>query len=274
MKNLIIIDTTLPFVSHLLTYTLETITNNQNSAEILFDKIKKINYEVYLLLPKVDHQNIKYLSNLADKYAFKKYSVKNDVHNNADLLKELYIFTKELDIENFGLIFIDGPLLDLQMTNLLYQSHIENVAEYTFGDNFVEGLVPEIMTKDFLEKISEYPYKKPDVLSRKVFDCIDADINKFFIELEVAEYDFSMLRIELIASNKRNFNLIKKLLKYTQINDGYKTFYEQIKKHPEILYIFPKYVEIEITNKNNLKVVFSPKQKVNQDEMDMDLKFI
>lgn len=271
MKNLIIIDTTLPFASHLLNYTLETITNNQNSAEILFDKIKKLNYEVCLLLPKADHRNIKYLSTLADKHTFKKYTAKNDVHNNADLLKELYSFVKEFDVENIGLVFIDGPLLDLQMTNLLYQSHIENVAEYTFGDNFVDGLVPEIMTKDFLEKISEYPYKRPDVLSRKVFDCIDADINKFFIELEVAEYDFSMLRIELLASNKRNFNLIKKLLQYTQINDGYKTFYEQIKKHPEILFVFSKYVEIGITNKNNLKVIFSPMQKINRNEMDMDL---
>jgi len=160
----------------------------------------------------------------------------------------------------------------MDMLQQLYDMHKENLSEYTFGDNFAEGLVPEVMSKDFIEKIVEYEYKKPDILSRKVFDCMNADINKFFIELEIAEQDFSIMRIELIASSRRNIALLKKLLNHVRVSDKYTVYFKTIQEHPEILYIHPKYIEIEITNECNLSCVFCPRSKMQRKAEHMDLE--
>ena len=273
MKDAIIIDSTLPFKNNSLDFLFQKIIPDSTSLDIIFDKIKDMPFEKIVILPHTNNNNIEKIKSLCNKRKIEFVTVKNQVKNNADLYKELSLLIKEKNIENVILFYLDSPLIDIKMINRLFELHKTNLSEYTFGDNFVEGLVPEIMSKDFINKITEYEYKKPEILSRRVFDCINADINKFFIELEIAEYDFSLLRIELTASNKRNFILMKDLLDYTNVNDDYTTFYRVIREHPEILFIHPKYVEIEITNDCNLSCTFCPREKMDRkiEHMNLDL---
>lgn len=270
MKDIIIIDSTLPFLYNPFEYLFEDLVPGNSSCNVILNKIKDISLEKIIFLPHGNNEKTNRIKDLCDKMKIKYWTVKTPVKNNADLYKNLKDFIKGRDIDNVILFYIDSPLIDVKMLMSLYDLHKKNLAEYTFGDNFVEGLTPEVMSGEFINKITEYQYKKPDVLSRKVFDCINADINKFFIELEIAQQDFSLMRIELTVSSARNFELIKRLLNLSGINDEYMAYYKAIKEHPEILFIFPKYVEIEITNDCNLSCVFCPRRKMKRKVEFMD----
>ncbi len=269
MKDVLIIDATLPAADNSLAYILEELTN-KNSVEIIFNKIRNLDLDKIVLLPVHSNPEIDKIIILCKENNISYYPSSHEIKNKADQLKEINTFVQEKKYDNVILCYIDSPFIDMAEFNQLHEMHIENLAEYTFGDNFAEGLVPEIMSKDFLNKIIEYAYKKPDVVSRKVFDCLHADINKFFIELDISEYDFSMMRLSLTVSSKRNFNVVKNVLKHITAFDDYKKIFQTIKQNPDILYIYPKYIELEITNNCNMKCIFCPRNKMTRNMKDMD----
>ncbi len=270
MKDVIIIDSTLPSVENSLEYILNNLSSIGSSLDIIYNKVKDLEFDIIILFPQGNEKNSEEIKKFCRENKISHWTVKEKVLNNADLYKNLDYLVCEKSIDNIILFYIDSPLIDIEMLKRLYNNHKENLAEYTFGDNFAPGIVPEIMSGEFINKIKEYKYKKPDILSRKVFDCINADINKFFIELEIAEYDFSLMRVDLTASSLRNYNMIKNLLHFVDVTDGYKKFYEAIQEHPEILFIFPRYIEIEITNNDNLNSILSPRSKMQRKIENMD----
>lgn len=264
MKDLLLIDTSLLYANNSLEYALFPLENKKNSLQILLDKIDVLDFQKLILLHSEDNRYRDKIVSIAKSKNIEAYVSRIDVRNNQDLLNSLYIIAKERHIKNILLLYADSPFLDVNELQKLYRLHIDGYAEYTFGDNYAEGLVPEIMVFEFLEKIKEMPYKKPDVLSRKVFDCINADINKYFIEVEIAEKDFSLKRIQITASSKRDLEFIKRLRNYAGWHVDYITLFNTIESHPEVLHIFPKYVEIEITNNCNLNCIFCPRQKLSR----------
>ncbi len=270
MKNIIVVDTTLLYANNSIEYALSNI-DGKKPFEILLNKLKYTNIETIILLPNAESEIIKEISSISNNIGVDSYKSKIEVTNNQTLLTSLYLLAEDKKINNIILIYGDSPFIDLKELDELLKLHIEGIAEYTFGDNYAEGLVPEILSLEFLKKIKDYPYKKPDIESRKVFDSIDADINKFFIEVKIAEKDFSLKRLNITASSKRNFQFIKNLKRFIDWNAKYTEFFDTIKTHPEVLHIFPKYVEIEITNRCNLNCIFCPRTKLKRNIVDMDI---
>ncbi len=228
MKDVIIIDSTLPFINNSFNYIFTELIPSKTSFDIIIKKIEDLPFDKIILLPDQQNKYIDRIKKVCEEKNIEQWKIRTPVKNNAGLYKNLNMLVKEKKIDNIILFYLDSPLIDVEMINNLYRMHKDNISEYTFGDNFVEGLSPEVMSKDFINKITEYEYKKPDILSRKVFDCIDADINKFFIELEIAAQDFSIMRIELTASSKRNFKLLTNLLEFADVTHGYGKYYKAI----------------------------------------------
>lgn len=272
MKNGLIIDASLVHAKDPLASVIDPLAPaGKGSAEIVLEKMSGLSFEKVLLLPGAapkDQQD--FLSSLAEKYGALPVRTRNPVRNNADLYKELNALCREKGFGHIVLLYADSPLLDTAVLQKLFSLHTEGLAEYTFGDNFCEGLAPEVMSAGFLEKINGYEYKKPDILSRRVFDCMNADINRFFIDLEVAEFDFSVMRIELVASGKRNRSLLEKLLAHVRVTDDYKKIYQAVREHPEALYLSPRYAEIAITEKDNMECSFCPRSKASLHGLSMD----
>ena len=270
MKDIILIDTTWIHYLQTFKYSLENI-NGKNSLQILLEKLSKLNIDKLLLLPPKNEldDSIKAAIEIAKNFNIATEFSKIVVRNKKEQLETLSIFLSNNNYENIILLYSDSPFIDIDELLKLYNLHKEGKAEYTFGDNYAEGLVPEILSRNFIEKVKEKNYKKPDILSRKVFDCIEDDINKYFIEVQVAEKDFSIKRFELTASSKRNIEIIKNLKKFVDFNCSYIDLFNAIEEHPEILHIFPRYVEIEITNNCNLNCSFCPRIKMNRKVEDM-----
>lgn len=263
MKNGLIIDASLVHAKSPLTSVLDTLAGTgKSSVEIVLEKTDGLPFERVLLLPQeAPEKDLTLLLSLAEKHRISAVRTKSPVRNNADLYKELSSLSREKGFGNIVLAYADSPLLDTVMLEKLFSLHTEGLAEYTFGDNFCEGLVPEVLSADFLEKISGYEYKKPDILSRRVFDCMNADINKFFIDLEVAETDFSVMRCELITAGRRNRSVVEKLLAFVSFKDDYRKIHRAIQEHPETLYLSPKYAEIGISERDNMDCPFCPRSK-------------
>ncbi len=268
MNTKIIIDTTYLNFLQTFEYSLKPLYNNKSALNILLEKLSKLSFDKILFIP--ENKITDEIKILCDKTSTQIELPDNDISSYMDFLKELSGLTKKLDIDNIILTYGDSPLLDVDEINTIYKLHSNNLTEYTFGENYVEGIVPEIMSKKFLEKITSYDYKKPEILSRRIFDNTTADINKFFIEVNIAKIDFSIKRIELTANSKRNFILLENLFKHITPEFNYIEIYNIINKKPEILHIFPKYIEMEITNNCNLNCTFCPRKLMERNIIDMD----
>ncbi len=251
-----------------LKYILEPVFEGKSSFEILVEKISKFEYDKIIFsdnkeLPEDIIRSI-------EKYNFKIYKSNEDIKDFHNFIEELYKFAVSEKSENIILLYGDYIFLDVQKIEEFISIHNSNLTEYTFGENYVTGIVPEIVTKEFLGKIKSIPARKPDILSRRIFDNLEMDINKFFIEVDIAEVDFSMKRIELAPYSKRNLQLIKNLLKFLSPYEEYRNIYNAIENNPEVLHIYPKYVEIEITNKCNQQCIYCPRTILKRKEENMD----
>ncbi len=268
--NKILIDTTFLAAANTLKLACEKIYNNQNSIEIIAEKLKNFELDKILFINKKDLTSE--LEQVCRQYNISIEYPEIEIKNYKDLLNALNILVGKNNIDNIILLYADYIFVDTDKINSMLKLHNSNLTEYTFGENYVTGLVPEILSADFLKKIIEYDLKKPDILSRRVFDNTTADINKFFIEVDIAEVDFSIKRIELTANSKRNIKLLKNILQYSHPSKSYIEIYNTINKHPEVLHIFPKYVEIEITNRCNMRCSFCPRQLMTRQEQDMNFE--
>ncbi|MDD5067813.1 MAG: spiro-SPASM protein, partial [bacterium] len=269
MKDALIIDLTLPLHAHSSEYLLKPLTD-RNSLEIILEKAGDTGLDAFLFLPSGKDSGLDAVKAVCEKSGIKCHIPSAEVRNTRDLLAVLHQFVSDRKIDNIMLVYGDSPFLDTDMAKKLLQLHRDGLSEYTFGDNFAEGLVPEVMSKEFLGKIRDFEYKKPDVASRRVFDCMNADINKFFIDLEISEHDFSIMRMELTAGTRRNWTLLKNLAQFCNVRDNHKKVYEAIRSHPEVMAIFPRYVEIEITSQDNMKCSFCSRSLIKREARPMD----
>lgn len=187
-----------------------------------------------------------------EKIKFKDYGFKimTGKHSNIiELLKTCKNVCKDFD--NLVLVYADSPCLDTEIFKNLIELHLKSGAEYTFADNLPEGFAPEIMSIDFLEDIILASLKFPELVSRKIFDNTNADINRYFAEVFLPDEDISLFRLNLHTDTPRNTLLIQRLFeKSSDVN--FKTVCSLLKTDPSIFRIWPRYVEIEITNDQGL----------------------
>ncbi|MBN1899644.1 MAG: spiro-SPASM protein [Spirochaetes bacterium] len=274
MKDLVIIDATLLAAQNILPYTFLPLCDNKHTFQLTCDKALSLDGKTILHIPKEKNELTDKMIGLARSHNIESYISTIPIRNNKDLYTSLAQLSDKKKASHIILLYADSPLIDIDMIKHLARLHKEGLAEYTFGDNFAQGLVGEVMSKEFLNKIKDSEYKKPDVVSRQVFDCMNADINKFFIELAISENDFSGKRLSLTASSKRNVELLKNIGKTAGWTADSKSIWQALEKYPQSLHIFPKYVEIEITNHCNLSCPFCPRSKMKRKPEHMNLELM
>lgn len=170
-------------------------------------------------------------------------------------LKEL-AFQEKAD--HVFLVYRDSPLLDTEICKKIIELHLENAAEYSFADNCPDGLSLEALSKEFLEEIVKSASKEPELASRSLFHNLDADINQFYVEVYLPEEDISLRRLQFRMNSRRNTDLIRAFLTEGGPGTGFSTIVNLLKDKPEILFQFPRYVEVEITGRTNGKYALGP----------------
>jgi len=238
-------------------------TEKYDFLEILIQKIKKILPldDTYILASretrKIGGERFK---------SFKIISV--DKKNEKTVLQRLYQELKSY--QDLIHVFVDTPLLDIDVTKKLLQLHQEEVAEYTYGEGFPLGIAPEIIKVAILPRLISLVEKDEKPFMRSsLFETLSRDINSFDVETYFASHDLKLRRIELSTSLKRNLILVKKVVEELGPSPSYNQFVDLIEEKPSILRTIPSFIEIEITSEINTECIYSPLPHINRKQGSM-----
>ncbi len=170
-------------------------------------------------------------------------------------------------------IFSDEPLFDVKLTEKLVESHIEELSDYTYGEGFLPGALPEVVSSETLLKlISLIKDKESPVKRDSLFELLSKDINSFDIESIFPDEDIRLLKVELTASRKINRIIVEKLVSALGGFDvSYRDVCSTIKNNPEIVRTVPAFVEVEITDRVNHPVPYLPVDAISRKRGEMDV---
>lgn len=159
------------------------------------------------------------------------------------------IYKESENHENIIYIPCNMPLFSVEETIKLTKIHEENIAYFSYGENYPIGIVPFIIRRNSFEKLFNMIKNKDIKISENAIrDIVFIDPNFFEIEILVSEYDMRYYRLYLFADSKRNSILISKLIDYKSCEDIAKA----VKENPIIRRTLPAYIEIDINNRQNV----------------------
>ncbi|WP_297208109.1 spiro-SPASM protein [uncultured Brachyspira sp.] len=170
----------------------------------------------------------------------------NDINIIENYLNNIY---RESDgYDNIIYIPSNMPLFNIDETVKLTKIHEENIAYFSYGENYPLGVVPFIVRRDAFEKLFNIIKTKTIKPSENaISNIVFVDPNFFEIEIIISEYDMRYYRLSFIADCKRNAMLISKLINYKSYDD----IVNSIKENPSIRRTLPSYIELDINNRQN-----------------------
>lgn len=228
-------------------------------------KVKNLsNIDKYILLGLKD-KNSETIKNIAKSNGFELFNITNSTGDVQDIIKGLNQVTANYGFDNIVLTYGDSPFLDYRECNKLYNLHLDSSAEYSFGDDYPDGIIGEVLSRDIFQPLLDCTSKKPGIDSRRILENLKTDINKYFVEIQLPERDISLKRLNLTASSERNYELIKRISEKIGTNIDFIDIVDIIEKNPEILHIYPRYVEVEICEKQAVSCIFSPPARGNSE---------
>jgi spiro-SPASM protein len=190
--------------------------------------------------------------------------------------KEIFLtlFNALSSYEDIIYVFIDSPLLDIEIAKKMLFLHRDEFAEYTYGEGFPVGFTPEIVKRELLPKLATLVEKDGGEVDRdSLFSALSKEINSFDIETYFSTEDLKIKRIELTTSLKRNALVVERVIERKGISCSFEEFCTLVHSEPELLRTVPSYVEMEITNRTHVPSSYSPVPflKREQGEMDYDI---
>ena len=154
----------------------------------------------------------------------------------------------------------DGAVI-LEMIDL----HLKYLAEFTFSENLPAGFSCEIVSKELIESIPDFNEK-----TLPLSQVVKANINQFDIELYYKEPDIRDKRISFLIGNRREKRIMENIFSVHKKNPAYSEIKGVIEKNPEVLYVAPSYLEIELTGACDLSCLFCYRTALKEAHGNMD----
>ncbi len=162
-------------------------------------------------------------------------------------------------------IYADSPFLDSEIIEEMLRDHLEYMPEFTYSENLPAGYSCEILARELMESLPDTEEKTPPLS-----EMIRSNFHQFDIEIFYKDPDIRDKRIAFRSSLPRDKRIMEAL---HHLNGGFPS-YSEIKdllhKNPEILYIGPSYLELEITGQCELDCLFCYRSKLRETRGDMD----
>lgn len=200
-----------------------------------------------------------YSKKFESQFLYKINLLKNSLNCDLKYIENINIKTIENYLDNIykesdgydNIIYIpcNMPLFSVEETIKLTKIHEENIAYFSYGENYPFGIVPFIIRRTAFERLFDMIKNKDIKISENAIrDIVFIDPNFFEIEILISEYDMRYYRLYLFANSKRNSILISKLIDYK----NYDEIIKAIKENPLIRRTLPAYIEIDINNRQNI----------------------
>jgi spiro-SPASM protein len=156
-----------------------------------------------------------------------------------------------IDADHIIKIYADTPFLDITIIKEMIDLHVTSLAEYTYSENLPEGFTCECVSRNLVSSI-------PDSHDRTLSlgKIIKANINHFDIEIFYKDPDIRDKRIHFRSSNPRDRRIMENLCPPGREIPSYDSLLSLIHERPDVLYVSPSYVEIELTGSCDLDCIF------------------
>lgn len=160
----------------------------------------------------------------------------------------------------------DAPFLDASVIDEMLTLHTEYLAECTYSENLPAGFGAEIISKELIASIPEFQEKTLPLMK-----VVRAHINRFDIELFYKEPDLRDKRLSFRSSSPRDLRIMENLRTIAGRVPRYSELKTLIEENPDVLYIGPSYLEIELTGRAHHTCIFSYREAMRAEHGHMDL---
>lgn len=209
-------DTIILNLSAMDRHILDLVDGKSSALEILIknlSKIEGISAKVALFPSQGDDTLLSEVKDLAKKSGFQPLQPQNE--GSLPLLQAL----SQSGCLKGGLCYWfegDAPFYDLDLVQKMVQNHRYYGVQFSNGDGYPEGLVPEIWNAEILPaliKLAEHEKGSKIRLDQgdKLFDLLALNINRFDIETMIAPQDTSLMRLKFFSRGLRKSLLCRRL---------------------------------------------------------------
>ena len=161
----------------------------------------------------------------------------------------------------------DSPFFDIDILNEMLEIHLKYLAEFTFSENLPEGFACEIFSRELINQTPD-----TDEKTLPLSQVVKANINKFDVELFYKDPDIRSKRISFRLSNRRDKIIMENIYNINKSIPSYIDIKKIIESNPEILFIGPSYMEIELTGKCESDCLFCYRNTLSPEHGDMESK--
>ena len=120
---------------------------NESILENHLKRVRKLDFDKYIITAYkgADSKNIK---QIAKKSGFDVFDVQNREGNIQDILAAADQASANYGFSNIMLSYGDSPFFDSDESRKLFQLHLDSAAEYSFGDDYPDGIIGEMFSRD------------------------------------------------------------------------------------------------------------------------------
>jgi spiro-SPASM protein len=162
-------------------------------------------------------------------------------------------------------VFADSPFLDTVVIQEMLDVHLSCLPEYTYSENLPQGFTAEIISGEIVDSL-------PDDIAVGVTlnEVVRAHLHQFDVEIFYRDPDVRDSRMSFRSSSKRDRRVMENMVARHGGVPSYSEIRGIIKSSPELLYVGPSYLEIELTGRCSLDCVFCYRNTLKHEHPDMD----
>lgn len=159
----------------------------------------------------------------------------------------------------------DAPFLDMEIIGEMLELHKRYKAEFTYSENLPSGFAAEILSRELIQAVPE-----TNESMRPLAEVVRANLNQFDVELYYREPDIRDKRLSFRSGNPRERRIMENIRSTLGRVPRYGEMRDFINEHPEVLFIGPSYVEIELTGRCDLDCIFCFRKRLGAVHQDME----
>ncbi|TGM87717.1 spiro-SPASM protein [Leptospira bouyouniensis] len=207
------------------------------------------------------HMNVsKLIKTKLEKESLSKFFVFYEtIPSEIDFIKEIGSLLpesqfKDPEWDEVCFLYFTGisPILNSTLTEKIWNRHKNFFSQYSYSENIPPGLIPTVITREFLSSI-------PEQLTSDIHSFFLKNINQYDVDIFFQSPDLRQLRLDFRYNSPRSKILIQGLQKISD-DIPYENLHVILKQNPELFRSAPSYLEWEIYKGCELSCIFCPRE--------------
>jgi spiro-SPASM protein len=250
--------------------------------------VKKLKSDILIYIDATSDDGLRFIDLFLPEYLAGKlrildlagnvyYSVPKEYHGALSSNPACMVRTGGDDVEFWKDLFIrtgsahlckisaDSPFLDPSVIGEMIELHLKYLAEFTFSENLPAGFSCEVVSRELIDAIPEFKEK-----TLPLSQVVRSNINQFDIEIYYKDPDIRDKRISFLSGRVRDARIMERIWRLNNAAPIYEHVKYAIEDAPEVLYVGPSYLEIELSGKCDLDCLFCYRRTLKREHGDMD----